>query len=219
MKADSSVASLPTVGAGAQILRGVLAAVIAVSSAVGAHIVAGHHGPHPMVLFLTLCVTVPVCVTLARVRLSRWRLGTAVLFSQGILHGLFALFPHTGDVSGLSTVQSSHTGHHHHVEHLVVADPAATTVASHGVVPDAGMTLAHLSAGVLTYVLLRRGEVLFEALVSLLGLRPVLTLVFRPLVVTGPRALLWAASWPARRFSDLWPGQGPWTLRGPPAVS
>lgn len=219
MSSAPGVASLPAVNGGARVLRGLLAAAVAVGSAAAAHLAAGHHGPHPVILLLAMAVSVPVCVALARVRLSRWRLAAAVLFSQGVLHVLFALFPHSHASASLSVGQSSHPGHHHHVDHLVLAEPAASAASAHGVVPDAAMSMAHLSAGVLTYALLRRGEVLLQALVSLLGLRPVLILVFRPLVLTGPRTMSWAASWPARQFSDLWPGQGPWTLRGPPVAS
>lgn len=211
-------AAVSVVSGGARLLRGASAAVTAVGSAAAAHILAGHHAPHPVILLLALTASVPVCVALVKVRLSRWRLGAAVLFSQSVLHVLFALFPHSPASEGTAVGQSVHAGHHHHhVEHMVIADPV-TLAAGHSVLPDAGMGLAHMSAGVLTYMLLRRGEVMLEALRSLLGLRPVLLSVFRPLVLTGPRTMSWPASWPVRRFSDLWPGHGPWTLRGPPAA-
>lgn len=204
---------------GARLLRGLSAAGIAVGSAVVAHIAAGHHGPHWVILVLAMCLSVPACIALVQVRLSRWRLAAAVLFSQGVLHVLFALFPYDYSSSGLSAGQPSQAGHHHHVDHLVVADPAVGSVSSHMVAPDAAMSVAHLSAAVLTYVLLRRSEVLLEALVSLLGLRPALILVLRPLVPIGPKTMTWADTWAAQEFSDLWPGPAPWTLRGPPVVS
>ncbi|GAA3076406.1 MULTISPECIES: hypothetical protein [Actinomycetes] len=220
MSSAPGVASLPAANGVARVLRGMLAAAVAIGSATAAHLTAGHHGPHPVILLLAIAVSVPVCVALARVPLSRWRLAAAVLVSQGVLHVLFALFPYSHASASLSVGQSSHPGHHrHHVDHLVLAEPSASAVSAHGVVPDAAMSVAHLSAGVLTYALLRRGEVLLQALVSLFGIRPVLMFVFRPLVLTGPRTMNWAASWPARQFSALWPGQGPWTLRGPPVVS
>lgn len=202
--------SEPVTGA-ARTARGVLAAGLAVGSAALAHSVGGHHDPHWVVLLLTLAISVPVCVALSAVRLSRVRLAAAVLFTQGLLHGLFALFPAGGGAgsSGLREVGGHHSGHHEH--HLIVGETAAAGV---GVASDATMTLSHLVAAAVSYMLLRRGEVILHALTGLLSIRPVLLLCeYGPAApVRTPQPL------PVRPLPvwHVWISAGPRTLRGPP---
>jgi|SRR5690625_3369042 len=206
--------SEPVTGA-AQTVRGGLTAGLAVGSAALAHSAGGHHDPHPVVLLLTLAISVPVCVALSAVKLSRARLAAAVLLSQGLLHGLFALFPAGGgaESSGLREVGGHHNGHHEH-HYLILGEAAA---AGSGVVPDATMTTSHLCAAVLSYTLLRRGELILHGLASLLDVRPVLLLCdfdHTPPVRT-PRPL------PVRPLPvwHVWISAGPRTLRGPPSTT
>lgn len=202
------------VSAAARTVRGVLAAALSVGSAALAHSAGGHHDPHPVVLVLTLAISVPVCVALSAVKLSRARLAAAVLFTQGLLHGLFALFPAGGGAgsSGLREVGGHHNGHHEH--RLIVAETAA---AGGEVAPDATMAGSHLVAAVVSYTLLRRGELILHALTGLLSIRPVLLLCDSgPAVpVRAPQPL------PVRPLPawHVWISAGPRTLRGPPLTA
>ncbi|RJN31425.1 hypothetical protein [Nesterenkonia natronophila] len=203
---------------GLRLKRGALGALIAVASAILAHTGAGHHVPHAVVIVLSLAVSVPLCVGLAGVRLSRWRMALGIVASQGALHALFALFPHAGS-SGSSLSLSGPAGHEHHVDHVVVTN-AGGAAASQGVVPDAPMAIAHILAAGVTYLLLRRGEVLLEALVEWLVLRPALILWAPSPVAESSRTVRWTQSAPeAQGLQDLWPGAGPRTVRGPPQLA
>lgn len=199
-----------------RLLRGGLAAVLAVGSAVLAHSAAGHHSPHGVVMLLSVIISVPVCVALSSVKFSRPRLLAAVLSSQGVLHGLFALFPASGSY-GSATVQSGGSpGHQHHHEHLIVETAGHQSVS---VMPDASMGLSHLAAAIVTYTLLRRGELVLHALSELWGIHPVLLLAdTRPPVALFPRQPVPSTRIPLL-LRDLWPGAGPRTLRGPPVAA
>lgn len=195
-------------------MRGALAAVLAVGAAALAHAAAGHHYPHWVVLALSLAISLPVCVALAAVKLSRSRLVAAVLISQGVLHGLFALFPAAGSAGSLREL-GGHPGHHHQHQLIIGANAEQSAV----VAPDSMMALSHLLAAALTYTLLRRGELVLAALTTLLGVRPVLLLLtaVTPSMPTGQpqrapvgRSLVTDA---------LWLGAGPRTLRGPPLLT
>jgi hypothetical protein len=206
------------VSPGLRLQRGALGAFIAVTSAILAHTGAGHHVPHTVVIVLSLAVSVPLCVVLAGVRLSRWRLALGIVASQGVLHSLFALFPHAGSSSGPLSLSET-TGHEHHVDHVVV-NSAGGAAAAHGASPDAPMAIAHILAAGVTYLLLRRGEVLLEALVEWLVLRPALILWAPSLVVESPRTVRWTRAAPGdQSIQDLWPGAGPRTVRGPPQLA
>lgn len=196
---------------GTRAVRGVLAAVLAVGSAAAAHSAGGHHDPHWVVILLTLAVSVPLCVALSAVRLSRARLAAAVLSTQGLLHGLFTLFPAAADAgpSGLREVGGHHHGPHDH--HLILGETAAP---GPEMAPDAAMTAAHLVAAVATYTLLRRGELILHTLTGLLSLGPVLLLWDAAPAPPGraPQPVP-ACPLPAWRLGV---GAGPRTLRGPP---
>lgn len=204
----------------ARLGRGLLAASLAIGSAAVSHTAAGHHMPHWIVLVLALAVSLPVCASLSAVRLSRVRLGVAVVFSQAMLHGLFALFPATGS-SASTTVRSdaaAHTGHAVH-DHVVTVAGAGETSAVAQVLPDAPMVFAHVCAGIFTFAVIRRGELILHALGALLLLlRPVLLLFLRPVSLTGPRAIRAHDSFSTVVLRDLWCGGGARTLRGPPVL-
>lgn len=203
--------STEPVTGGARALRGILAAALAVGSAALAHSAGGHHDPHWVVLLLTLAISVPVCVALSAVRLSRARLAAAVLFTQGMLHGLFALFPAGGGAgsSGLREVGGHHSGHHEH--RLILGETAEV---GGEVAPEATMAMSHLVAAVVTYTLLRHGELILHALTRLLSVRPVLLPCD-----AGPAAPACAPQpLPVRPLPvwHVWITAGPRSLRGPP---
>ncbi|MGJ9426625.1 hypothetical protein ACHABX_12375 [Nesterenkonia halotolerans] len=214
--ADAAPSPRPVRG-GARISRGLLAAVLATGAAALSHSAAGHT-PHWIVLLLALAISVPVCSVLSSVRLSRGRLGAAVLFSQAVLHGLFAFFPASGAVSG-AVVGGSHAGHgaHDGVQAGVAIEATQSgTVAA--VLPDAPMMLAHVLAGIFTYAVLRRGELVLEALAGLLRLRPIVLLLQRPVLQAGPRRIRAHRTFTTTVLRDLWLGGGAQTLRGPPLL-
>jgi len=214
--ADFNPSARPVTGP-ARITRGLLAATLAIGSAAISHSAAGHHGPHWIVLVLALAISLPVCSALSSVRLSRIRLGAAVGFSQVVLHGLFALFPASGAASGV-VVDSVGTGRGVH-DHAVTVSAAAHTGTVAQVLPDAPMILAHALAAVFTFAVIRRGEVLLHALVSLMFLRPAFILFLRPVSLTGPRAIMAHDSFDTVILRDLWTGAGAQTLRGPPVLA
>ncbi|WP_147102976.1 hypothetical protein [Nesterenkonia populi] len=202
MSAEMSIAS--------SMLRGVLIAASAVGAGVLAHAAAGQHSPHAVVVLLAMTVAVPVSTALASVRLSRLRLAAAVLLSQAVLHGLFALFP--AAQSSRLQAAGGEAGHAHH-PHVAVMSGAADHAAHQ---TDATMVAAHLIAAAGTYAVLRRGELILAALSRLLGVEPA-ALGLDQAVSSAPAPRLPQAPEAPQLRADLWCGEGPCTVRGPPA--
>lgn len=219
--AASSASQNPVTGLN-RVLRGFLAASVAVGSAAISHSAAGHHMPDWTVLVLAFLVSLPVCVWLASVQLSRIRLGAGVLFSQAMLHGLFTLFPVVASSpsarvhGGASdyTLRSGHAAHDHALSILAAIQNGAVTHPS----PDGPMILAHLLAAAATFAAIRRGELILHALGTLVLLCPVFILFLRPVSLTGPRAICAHDSFSSVILRDLWLGGGAQTLRGPPVL-
>lgn len=213
----------------AQLIRGVLAALVAVGSAALAHTAAGHHSPHAMVILLTLIVSIPICVQLADRILSIGRLAAAVLSSQALLHGLFALFPVTS--AGNSGLPAG--AHAHHGDPGTGAGSGAASSAlspgAHEVAPsdaaqiiagqtDTAMTVAHLLAAVFAFCLLRRGETLLHAIAERLGIAPVLILLKPQPVPAAPQRIPMRGEVADQPAQNLWPGESPRSPRGPPML-
>lgn len=199
----------------AKLIRGALAAVVAVGSAALAHAVAGHHGPHWIVLVLALAVSVPVCVQLSGIRLSRRRLTAAVATSQAFLHGLFAMMP----ASSAGSVDLVGDPHLHHQQHLVL-DVGINAAAQAGD-PHSGATMlaTHTAAALLSYGLLRRGETLLYAIADQLSLAPVFILLTgAPSVIAGQDGLRIPVTTAPDSTADAWAGADARTLRGPPVL-
>lgn len=182
----------------ARAARGALAAGVAVGTAVLAH-AAAHQAPSTTAVLLSLLVSLPICIGLADVRLSRTRLALSVGLSQALLHGLFILAP------ALPAVGAG-DGHH-----------AAPTAAVEGAAPQAAghMLPAHALAAAGTYLLLRRGDVLVAALIDLLTLGPARILMG---AVGGilPVAARCSVPRTARRPVLFRVDAEPGTVRGPP---
>ena len=220
--ADFAPSPRPVTGA-ARLTRGLLAASLAIGSAAVSHSIAGHHPPHWIVIVLAFAVSLPVCASLSGVRLSRVRLGVAVVFSQAVLHGLFAFFP-AASASASATMPSdvasseaaAQVGHAAH-DHAVVVAAAAQTSAVTQVLPDGPMLVAHALAALFSFAVFRRGEMILHALSALL-LRPIFLLFLRPVSLTGPRAIRAHDSFSTVILQDLWLGGGARTLRGPPVL-
>ena len=197
----------PRLSGGQRLLRGSLAAVAAVSTAVVAHSAAGHHAPHPLVVLLALAVSVPLCTALATLRFGRLRLVASVLISQAVFHGLFTFLPASAGAVAPSGAAAAvpHAGH-----------GQAALSAVQGGAPDLGMTFSHGLAAVLTIVVLRRGELILDAFSSLLSLRPARILMTPRAVPLGVGSADLTPSGPIPPLTDLWAGRGPCTVRGPP---
>lgn len=204
-----------------RVMRASAVAVTAVGSAAAGHATAGHQAPHPVVVLLALAMSIPVCVNLSGVRLPRVRLAASIALSQALLHGLFALFPAERSSPAEARSPAVGAGAHHaeHAHQPALAAPEALSVG--GGIPepgDATMVAAHAGAGLLTYGVLRRGQVFLEAMVWWLALTPALLLLGgpnRPPVIS-PSPLPEAEA--PRPLHSMWPGVGPRTVRGPPSV-
>lgn len=197
----------------AKLLRGALAALVATGSAAAAHTLAGHHSPHLVVLILSLAISIPVCVQLSGVALSRRRLAGAILTSQAVLHILFSLFPASrAQPSGLNPGL-----HHQHSAAPGVPSSPVGADSSHSLSAqtDSTMIAAHLLAAALAYFLLRRGETLLAAILDQLSITPVDLGWQPPQPIPDTRRICLTSQTP-ENDGDLWAGSGPRTLRGPP---
>lgn len=212
--------SAPAMSLATRRARGVLVAVVAVFIASFAHSAAGHHPP----LFLTLLAVVlslPVCVAMAGVRLSRWRIAVGVLVAQGLLHLLFSPFGgHGGGEFEVTESTVPGHGHQHHGAGAIEL-PDVAVVGGHGGSGGPSMVLAHLIAAAVTFLFLCHAEAVHEALRHIITLRPVVLLV-----IDGPVLLVPERARPTGPVvvrpgvrSATWLGCGPRTLRGPPTLA
>ena len=166
--------SMPASRSPLRLLRGGVAASIAMAVALGGHLAAGAAMPCWLGILVPWWLAVAVSTLLAGTRFSLTRMGIAVLSSQALFHGLFSAGT-PGD-PGLALVDppGSHLGHGAahggghgagaaaglgHEAHgggdgiAAVADHAA-----HGSHSDLRMLVLHLLAALVTTVLLQHGE-------------------------------------------------------------
>lgn len=183
--------------------RGALAASIAVTTAAVAH-TAAHQAPSATAVLLALLISLPICIGLAGVRLSRTRLALSVGASQALLHGMFVLPAPPTAMRGEADVE-----HAAHAAHAPEAAEAAQHASGH-------MLPAHMLAALGTYLLLRRGEVLLAALVDLLTLRPA-RILMRAAGGLQTAARRVPIPRTARRPMLLRVDVEPGTVRGPPS--
>lgn len=188
-----------------RIIRAGVAACLSTALALGFHVAAGAPMPQAPGVLVPLAISFAVCLHLAGTAMSRWRLALGVALSQLAFHTLFALG--TGSVTPAAT---DALGEHQHGS-LELAF-AASAGHHHGL----SMTVGHACAAALTYVLLRRADVLLAFAARLvawlsqrLGLNP------RPLaVVARPRAWIARHLAAPRRIVT-----SPRLMRGPPSLS
>lgn len=152
----------------AQALRGIVAAVASTSIALLAHVLAGGTLPATTGVVATSALALVACLALAPLRHSRARLSLSVVASQLLFHALFTL----GAPGPPAPVEQHHAASHaHHAAHgsaapgpdAITAAADAVAHASHGALT---MALAHVLAGAVTYVALRRGEAALDRLSS-----------------------------------------------------
>ncbi|MDN5899583.1 MAG: hypothetical protein L0H74_05890 [Brachybacterium sp.] len=215
-----------------RLLRGVTAATLVTLVALGGHLIGGGAMPSWLGVALPWWLSVTTCTALAGARFSLPRMGAAVLSSQALFHGLFiAGTPGDPNVS-LVAPPGSHLGHGTHGagEALTGATHsghgsgevgAVAEHALHGSHTDPQMLLWHLVAGLITTLVLHRGESfllrctgLVAAVLDLLGRPP------RP--TTLPALVLPRASRPVPTRASLRHIRravlAPQLRRGPPVV-
>lgn len=174
-----------------RLVRGAAAATVTTAVALTGHLLGGGELPALLGIAITWWLAVTASTVLAGTRFSLLRLGAAVLGSQALFHALFVvttggsgtvtmvdppgsqLYHHQHTLSSTGGAPSAHAGH------LAEIGGAASTHAAHGLVMEPQMLLGHVLAGLLTTVLLHRGErFLFRAfgaarrLVDVLSRRP-----------------------------------------------
>ncbi|WP_146341023.1 hypothetical protein [Nesterenkonia sp. NBAIMH1] len=201
--------SAPEMSPAARLLRGLLIASSAVGVGALAHVLGGHHGPHPVVILLAVAVAAPISTALTAARLSRLRLALAVLASQAALHGLFVLLP-AAEASSLQH-GSAEGPHAHHAAFVTVSGGFES--ASHP--SDVWMAASHAAAALVTYLLLRRGESVLAALSRMFGIAPIALDLWGagPLPAQARLPQMPRSPRLPRPSSDV---QGPCPTRGPP---
>lgn len=197
---------------GARIARGTTAAVVSTFVAVFFHGLAGGPVPAPVGLIACVVFSALVCTPLAGVALSRARLAAAVTLSQLLFHFLFLLFAGTANVGA----GGGSTGGHVHGSDAIAAQ-LATLSAAPAHLHDSPMWFSHALAAVVTFAVLRYGELSLCTLVELARLT-VRALVLRvPTPAPAARVRPLAARRHARALSSRIL-LSVLSQRGPPAV-
>lgn len=204
---------------GVRFVRGWAAAVAATFIAAFSHVLSGGPAPETSVLVLSLALSGLVCTALAGRVLSLWRLSAAVVFSQGLFHGLFSL----GSVSMPAGAAGPAAGHSGHAAHAVAAASGSglTGTGTGAMVMDHASPLmwaGHALAALATIAVLRHGEVTAVRLITALRLRVIAFLpVFLPLAVESGAPVI-PADWPVRPLRNLGAPLLVMRHRGPPLL-
>lgn len=132
-----------------RLLRGSAASSVATIIAAVSHTIGGGASPHPLLIVALSVFLAPIASLLVGPRANILRLSAAVLLSQSVFHVLFTVLGAT------ATPTIVGTGHHH----VTTLGPIGE-----GIAPDAGMIGAHVVAGILTIILLARGESVLRAI-------------------------------------------------------
>ncbi|GAA3589899.1 hypothetical protein GCM10022198_12210 [Klugiella xanthotipulae] len=139
---------------GGRTWRGLVAAASAILLAALSHTIAGGAAPSVAGIVSALIVCTPVCIALAGRALSLWRLGSAVVISQGLFHAVFSYL--AMPASAPADTAGIPTGLHVHG-----SATAAAILSPHALAGDAHsgwMWLAHAVAAGCTIAVLRFGE-------------------------------------------------------------
>jgi len=135
----------------AQALRGLAAGLLTTFLALLFHIVGGGTAPSALAVALCAAATCWVAMLIGRARPSLVLLVVSTAIAQGVLHAAFSMATATATLA-----VEGHAGHGGHRDLVVVDSGAGHT-----------MWLAHVLAGVLTVVGIRRGEALVRRLLEL----------------------------------------------------
>ncbi|GAB3051904.1 hypothetical protein [Sediminivirga luteola] len=193
----------------AQLLRGILSAVVATLLALLFHLMGGGPAPALAGVLVPLLLSSFVCVLLAGRALSLTRISVSVLASQALFHQLFLLGATGTATAAAGTVADPHA-HHAASAALLQAVPATAQG------DDAGplMWLSHLVAATLTTTLIYHGERILTALLRLARLIGALLPLPEPPASTPqsrPVAAIACSAPVFARSADLStaPGRGP----------
>lgn len=159
----------------ARLVRGWAGAFAATAVAAASHVLGGGAAPQPALVLFCLAVSGMVSCLLAGRGLSLPRLGTAVVFSQGLFHLIFSF-------GSAPAAVGAHSGHAHHsgtslADAGTAAAAASTAAPAHGLM----MWLSHALAAAATVWIMAHGERSLVRLIEALGVRPgALLPLFRP---------------------------------------
>ncbi|MFF2634024.1 hypothetical protein ACFVR6_14175 [Microbacterium sp. NPDC058021] len=182
-------------------LRGTAAAMIATLVAATAHTLSGGGAPHPLLIVAVAALAAPPAVWLTGRRGTWWRTASVIAGAQALFHGAFAV---VGDAHPLTS------SHAHHAA-TAVAPLAGTAPAGW----DAGMTIGHALAALVTILAVLRGEHLLRRIARGIRRRLARLTVTLPAPVTRPRPLT-ACQAPRRTRR---PTTSALSRRGPPVLA
>lgn len=128
-------------------LRGTAAATIATLVAATAHTLSGGGAPHALLVIAVAALAAPPAVWLAGRRAAWWRTAGVIAGAQALFHGAFAV---VGDAHPLTSA------HAHHAPTGIAPVVAATAGW------NAGMTIGHMIAALVTILAVLRGEQLLR---------------------------------------------------------
>lgn len=154
-----------------RVLRGALAAAIAVLIASTAHTLAGGDAPPLWLAVAVAILAAPLCIALVGSRRSGARalprLAAAVATAQIALHAAFAA---VGDTAPRASAPGAPTvaAHHHTLDMSALLGSAPSSITA----MDATMTAGHVCAAALTFLVLAWGEQLIAAIAR--GIRQLL---------------------------------------------
>ena len=209
-----------------RLLRGGVAASVATAVALGGHLMAGAEMPSGLGVALPWWLAVAVCTVLAGTRFSLLRMAAAVLSSQALFHGLFTAGTPGDPTLRMVDPPGSHLGHGAHTATGSLAGhgphgAGAVEHELHAQHSDLHMLLWHIAAGLVTTVLLHRGESFLLRCAGLVG--AVLRVLSRPpRSLALPRPVSSAPTPPVPGTAHLHHAQRavltPQLRRGPPLV-
>lgn len=185
----------------ARALRGALAGSLTTTLALAFHLLGGGALPSAVAIAGSFGGAIWLSIMIGRRRLSLPLLIAAIAVSQVLLHTIFSASTADGSIGG-----AAHAGHGDDPLHLIL---------DHG---GHAMWWAHALAGVITVVVLHRGERILQRLAELTGL--VVRAVLRIALVVASAPAVGRMPGAARRIAILRPEHRGAVAahRGPPAL-
>jgi hypothetical protein len=191
-----------------RVVRGLVAATIAVFVSAFAHVLAGGAVPDSGGLALAFAFAALASIALAGRTVSRIRVGVSVILSQGLFHVLFDL------------TATAHVAHTTHTMGMTMGGTMPTVTTTALMPTDGWMWLAHGVAAAITIVALAWGERAFWGLLD--SARLALTLALRMAALRAetarPSEARSSSAWTLAAIPAVCLDAGLWR-RGPPMAS